>query len=136
MKYFSRCPEIYFQESGDEIMIEHPIPATLTDFLLGRLAPEPAHAVVAHLLHGCERCRKVMEPLALAILSARGFEQAPTQEEENAYDGAISGACRKVLETLREERAKTPGGIGAAILSRFSETPRHASASAPRPASR
>lgn len=118
-------------------MTEHPIPATLTDFLLGRLAPGPASAVIVHLLHGCERCQEVMEPLATAILSARGFEQAPAQEEEEAYDGAISEACRKVLETLREERAKTPGGVAAAILFRFSETtPRRASAPAPRPASR
>lgn len=117
-------------------MTEHPIPTTLTDFLLGRLAPGPARAVVGHLLHGCEQCQALMEPLATVLLSARGFEPAPTQEEQDAYDGAISEACRKVMETLREERAKTPGGVGAAILARFSETPRHASAPAPRPASR
>ncbi|HSN86703.1 MAG TPA: hypothetical protein VL025_08090 [Thermoanaerobaculia bacterium] len=117
-------------------MTEHPTPATLTDFLLGRLTPAPASAVITHLLHGCERCQEVMEPLATAILSARGFEQALAPEEEDAYDGAISGACRKVLETLREERAKTPGRAEAAILSRFSETPRRASAPAPRSASR
>lgn len=117
-------------------MTEHPIPATLIDFLLGRLAPGPARAVIVHLLHGCEHCQEVMEPLATAILSGRGFEQTLTQEEESAYDGAISGACRKVLETLREERAKIPGGVGAAILSRFSETRRRASAPAHRPASR
>ena len=117
-------------------MTEHPIPATLTDFLLGRLAPRPARAVIGHLLQGCEQCQEVMEPLATAILYGRGFEQVPTEEEEVAYDSAISGACRKVLETLREERAKIPEGVGAAILSRFSESPRRASASAHRPASR
>ena len=117
-------------------MTDHPSPATLTDFLLGTLAPAQAKTVIVHLLHGCDHCRNSMEPLATAILSARGFGHPPTQEEEAAYDGAISGACRKVLETLQEERAKIPGGRGAAILSRFWGSPDRASSPAPRPASR
>lgn len=117
-------------------MTEHPDPATLTDFLLGTLAPAPAKTVIVHLLHGCEECRDLMEPLATAILSAQGFAQTPTQEEEAAYDGAISGACRKVLETLQEERAKIPGGREAAILSRFWGSPDRASSPTPRSASR
>lgn len=117
-------------------MTEHPSPANLTDFLLGTLTSAQAKAVVVHLLHGCEHCRETMEPLATAILTARGFVHPPTQEEEEAYDGAIAGACRKVLETLQEERAKTPGARGAAILSRFWGTPSRASSPAPRSASR
>lgn len=117
-------------------MTEHPTPTILTDFLLGRLASKPARAVIGHLLHGCVQCRETMEPLAMVILSGRAFgQQEPAQEEQEAYDGAISGACRKVMETLREERARIPA-VGTAILSRFSEAPRRASAPAPRPASR
>lgn len=120
-------------------MTEHPEPAILTDFLLGKLAPGQARPVIGHLLRGCERCQEEMEPLALAILSAQGSEPALTPEEEAAYDGAISEACRKTLEALREEQAtaaKIPGRKGVVIPSPVSEIQRHASGPAPRPASR
>jgi hypothetical protein len=122
---------------GEEPMTEHPNLTVLTDFLLGTLAPERVGTVVAHLLHGCERCQEEMEPLALAILSAEGFEHALTPEEEEAYDGAISEACRKVIATLREERAEEARGEKRAfILARFSESRHRASAPTPRPTSR
>ena len=118
-------------------MTEHPDPAVLTDFLLGRLAPKQTGTVVAHLIPGCGRCQEEMEPLALAILNAEGFERALSPEEEEAYDGAISTACRRVIERLREEReAKAPRMKGAVILSCFSAIPRRPGAPAPRSASR
>ena len=87
----------------------HPASTTLSSFLLGTLSWNETRRVVLHLLRGCDRCRREMEPDAAPILGSRWPEREPTPEEEIAYDAAISEACRRVLETLRKDRTQIPG---------------------------
>jgi tetratricopeptide (TPR) repeat protein len=48
----------------------HPSTAELNRFLLGDMSPRQAAPVLAHLITGCEHCRKSMAPLASAMFGA------------------------------------------------------------------
>ena len=87
----------------------HPASATLKSFLLSELSRDRTKEVVLHLLPGCDRCRDEMAPMVDPIFGHRWPEREPAPEEEDAaYDAAISEACRRVLETLRNDRKQRP----------------------------
>jgi tetratricopeptide (TPR) repeat protein len=85
-------------------MTGHPDHATLEAFLLGHLPTGQRQRVLLHLLGGCEICQESMEPLAGAMFHPGELEVEITQEQDSAYDDAISAAFHKAI-AWREERA-------------------------------
>src|SRR5947209_1354894 len=91
----------------------HPSAAELEAFLLGELSPGKAAPVIAHLVHGCECCRRQMAPLSSALFAA-GRGNPELQEDDGAqYDfvlfKAFSAARRFAATLAREDGEGKPG---------------------------
>jgi len=73
---------------------KHPTKTALESLLLGRLAKSERRAVLAHLLRGCSRCRRVLAPLAQAL-----FEPAPAEAPDDGwrYELVVRRAIRRAF---------------------------------------
>jgi tetratricopeptide (TPR) repeat protein len=85
----------------------HPSVAELEGFLLGEMSPSQAAPVIAHLVHGCDRCRQQMAPLAaLLFTGGRGAPEA-VEGDGAEYDfvlfKAFSSARRFAANFAREQ---------------------------------
>lgn len=89
-------------------MIGHPNRATLEAFLRSRLPAGETQAVLAHLVTGCQSCRKEMAPFTQAMFGPAPAEPPalPPPEVSAAYDSAIASAFSKVAVALRSEMDK------------------------------
>jgi tetratricopeptide (TPR) repeat protein len=87
-------------------MTGHPDHATLEAFLLGHLPTGQRQRVLLHLLGGCEICQESMEPLAGAMFHPGELEIEITQEQDCAYDDAISAAFHKAIAWREEQTAQ------------------------------
>lgn len=86
--------------------IHHPRPSELEEFLLGQLPSKKAARVVAHLLSGCEICRRQMEPLATVVFTPDLLPDEPV-EVGSEYDFPLFrafAAARRFAATLARER--------------------------------
>ncbi len=85
-------------------MEDHPTPGALEAFLRGALSIGETKLVISHLLSGCSRCRRTMEPSAQSL-----FFPGREEGEGNgaAYDfpifRAINQARRQSMEQVRSE---------------------------------
>lgn len=107
--------------------VHHPSPAELDRFLLGAMSPREAAPVLAHLIRGCERCQKGMEPLASVMLGTGQNIPEPPAEAGTEYDFPLFkafAAARQYAET----RAQAKAGEGRTAV----PVPRKAPARDPR----
>jgi hypothetical protein len=79
-------------------MTDHPSRDVLSGFLLGRLTPGETKEVVAHLVRGCERCSEEMAPIVEPMFRPGRDLRPLSPEEEEAYEEAVSRACRKAAD--------------------------------------
>jgi hypothetical protein len=61
----------------------------LERFLMGALPPGETRDIIGHLARGCERCCRIMAPLAVLVLGGEPAEPAGTAREAE-YDAAIT----------------------------------------------
>lgn len=98
--------------------VHHPSPAELDRFLLGEMSPREAAPVLAHLIRGCERCQRRMEPLASVMLGTGRNIPEPPAEAGAEYDFPLFkafAAARQYAET----RAQVKAGEGLAAVPAF-----------------
>jgi len=86
-------------------MTGHPDRTTLEAFLFGHLPTGQRQRVLLHLLGGCEICQGSMEPIAGAMFHPGELEMEITQEQDSAYDDAISAAFHKAVAWRQEQAA-------------------------------
>lgn len=86
-------------------MNDHPTPAELDGFAWNRTPTARAHAIVTHLMRGCESCRAAFAPHFAALLGlAPPPELTLTPQEDAAYDTVIDRVFSTVLTRARELR--------------------------------
>jgi tetratricopeptide (TPR) repeat protein len=88
----------------------HPSPAELDRFLLGEMSPNQAAPVLAHLLHGCERCQTSMRPMAAAMFETTPNAAEPAPSSGAEYDfplfKAFSSARRYAATAVQPSKAR------------------------------
>ena len=84
-------------------MNEHPTQAELEGFVWNRVSAGRAHAIIAHIVRGCPRCRAALSPHFAGLL---GLAQppAPPRETEGEYDVPVGRAFVTVLARARQLR--------------------------------
>jgi tetratricopeptide (TPR) repeat protein len=87
----------------------HPSPAELDRFMLGEMSPREAAPVLAHLIHGCAKCQRKLEPLASVMLGAPSqLPELLSESAGNEYDfplfKAFASARRYASARAVEER--------------------------------
>ncbi|HWM90428.1 MAG TPA: hypothetical protein VN493_06640 [Thermoanaerobaculia bacterium] len=97
-------------------MTEHPPSQWLTDFMLGRLAPDETRLVIFHLLHGCRACQEEIAPLAEAMFRP-GRGEVPPLDTDNDYDDPVGRTFAKVLGWKQNrDRERHEGELKASQL--------------------
>jgi tetratricopeptide (TPR) repeat protein len=89
-------------------MTVHPTRETLEAFLHARLTRRELQGVLAHLLTGCDGCRREVEPLAAAILQP-GSVAAEETGDGDPYEGPVAAAIAAAFArkaALERERAE------------------------------
>jgi tetratricopeptide (TPR) repeat protein len=82
---------------------DHPTPVEVELFLAGKLLPERARPVVAHLLRGCQRCKALV---ALHVPAMTGDDETAEPEISPALDAAYDRAIDRALEAVRQHEHK------------------------------
>jgi hypothetical protein len=84
---------------------DHPTPAELDGFAWNRTPTARAHAIITHLMRGCEACRAAFAPHFAGLLGlAPPPDRTLTPQEDAAYDTAIDRVFTTVLARARELR--------------------------------
>lgn len=91
-------------------MSEHPKPEILDRFLRGELSPRDSAPVLRHLLHGCERCQAVMDPVTALLLqdeppseSALDFAAEIGADEASRAGDFYDAALDRAFAAVRRE---------------------------------
>lgn len=111
-------------------MNDHPTQAELEGFVWSRVPSGRAHAIVAHLIRGCEQCRATVAPhLAGLFGRAEPPENLLLSGEDAEYEAALDRAFASSLrwaKELREERKRAALSlISGASLEELPEVPPH-----------
>jgi tetratricopeptide (TPR) repeat protein len=85
----------------------HPTPAELDRFLLGEMSPRQAAPVLAHVIKGCDQCRRRMQPLAAAMFGTS--DDLPEPRVGTEYDFPLFkafAAVRRFSGVLTDSEAE------------------------------
>ncbi len=97
-------------------MTDHPPYSWMTGFIRGKLNPRKRRAYLAHLILGCEPCRREIAPIAQVMFRpGRASEPAKGGAE---YDGPISRAISAASERNQErlqERQQAEANIASGV---------------------
>jgi hypothetical protein len=99
-------------------MADHPTRSWMTGFIRGKLSPRRRRAFIAHMLRGCEPCRKEIAPIARVMFQPNSAAEpiGGGAEYNGPIDRAISFALMRKKERTREREE------AEANLSRFLDT--------------